>query len=97
MQFIARQVDCSVTYTPAQMSISVETCNELHYYEPKCVNPTRLNYTISENLNIMNEHLSDLKHIFGPEGFIAQGLSEYEYRPQQLEMANAVADAFPSK
>ena len=42
----------------------------------------------------MNEHLSDLKHIFGPEGFIAQGLSEYEYRPQQLEMANAVADAF---
>ena len=42
----------------------------------------------------MNEPLSDLEHIFGPEGFIAQGLSGYECRPQQLEMGNAVADAF---
>ena len=42
----------------------------------------------------MNERMSDLNHIFGPEGFIAQGLGEYEFRPQQLEMANAVADAF---
>lgn len=42
----------------------------------------------------MNERLSDLNHIFGPEGFIAQGLGGYEFRPQQLEMADAVADAF---
>ncbi len=42
----------------------------------------------------MSEHLSNLDHIFGPEGFIAQGLGGYEFRPQQLEMANAVADAF---
>ena len=42
----------------------------------------------------MNEHLSDLEHIFGPEGFIAQGLIEYECRPQQFEMAKAVSDAF---
>ena len=42
----------------------------------------------------MNERLSDLKHIFGSEGFISQGLDGYEYRPQQLEMANAVSDAF---
>ena len=28
------------------------------------------------------------------EGFISQGLNGYEYRPQQLEMAKAVADAF---
>ncbi|MDE0298936.1 MAG: DEAD/DEAH box helicase [Candidatus Poribacteria bacterium] len=42
----------------------------------------------------MSERLSDLKHIFGPEGFIAQGLPAYEFRPQQLEMANAVSDAF---
>ena len=42
----------------------------------------------------MNERLSDLNHIFGMEGFISQGLNGYEYRPQQLEMAKAVADAF---
>ena len=42
----------------------------------------------------MSERLSDLNHIFGPEGFIAQGLGGYEFRPQQLEMANAVAEAF---
>ena len=42
----------------------------------------------------MNEPLSDLEHIFGPDGFIAQGPNGYECRPQQLEMGNAVADAF---
>ena len=34
VQFIARLVDSSLTYTPVQELIGVETCNESHYYEP---------------------------------------------------------------
>ena len=38
---------------------------------------------------------STLENILGPEGSIARRLGEkYEHRPQQLEMAQAVADAF---
>ena len=42
----------------------------------------------------MNGCLPSFEEIFGPEGFIAQDLDGYEFRPQQLEMANAVSDAF---
>ena len=38
---------------------------------------------------------STLQNILGPEGSIARRLGEkYEHRPQQLEMAEAVAEAF---
>jgi len=36
----------------------------------------------------------DLKEIFGPGGLIAGHLKGYEHRPQQLEMAAAVSQAF---
>jgi ATP-dependent DNA helicase DinG len=36
----------------------------------------------------------ELKEIFGPEGLVANNLSGYEYREQQLEMAQAVYQAF---
>lgn len=35
----------------------------------------------------------DIKAVFGPNGLIKQHLKNYEYRPQQEEMASAVADA----
>jgi len=37
-----------------------------------------------------------LEHWLGPDGPIARRLSGYEYRPQQLQMAEAVARAFES-
>jgi len=36
----------------------------------------------------------ELKEIFGTKGLIEQNLKKYEYRPQQLEMAEAVSKAF---
>jgi len=36
----------------------------------------------------------NLRKIFAPGGLISQNLNEYEYRPQQLEMAEAVDAAF---
>lgn len=36
----------------------------------------------------------DLEKILGPEGLIAKSLEGYEHRPQQLEMAEAVAQGF---
>ncbi len=38
----------------------------------------------------------NLQTIFTPNGLISQLLREYEYRPQQLQMAEAVAKAFES-
>ena len=35
--------------------------------------------------------------ILGPDGVIAQRLADYETRPQQLDMAEAVADAIANK
>ena len=40
-----------------------------------------------------NKHLINLKQILRPGGAIAQHLNGYEFRPQQLQMAEAVADA----
>ena len=39
----------------------------------------------------------DLQRLLGPNGLIAQHLDDYEFRPQQLHMAKAVADAFQAK
>ncbi|MCZ6676616.1 MAG: DEAD/DEAH box helicase family protein [Candidatus Poribacteria bacterium] len=44
----------------------------------------------------MNAHLSNLQKVFGSGGLIARHLSGYEFRPQQLQMAEAVADALQS-
>ena len=41
----------------------------------------------------MEKHLSDLREVLGPDGLIAKQLTGYEFRPQQLEMAEAVASA----
>ncbi|HEX7587687.1 MAG TPA: helicase C-terminal domain-containing protein [Anaerolineae bacterium] len=35
-----------------------------------------------------------LGHMLGPEGVFAQNFPGYEYRPQQVEMLSAIADAF---
>ncbi len=42
----------------------------------------------------MGEPEVDLRRMFGPSGWIAQYLPEFEYRPQQLEMAELVDEAF---
>jgi len=39
----------------------------------------------------------NLRTIFTPDGLISQNLKEYEYRPEQLQMAEAVAEAFEDK
>lgn len=39
----------------------------------------------------------DVEAIIGPEGRIARRLDRYQHRPQQLEMAKAVADAFKNQ
>ncbi len=44
----------------------------------------------------MSKHLSNLQRILGPGGLIAKHLSGYEFRPQQLQMAEAVASALRS-
>ena len=41
----------------------------------------------------MEKHLSNLREVLGPDGLIAKQLTGYEFRPQQLEMAEAVASA----
>ena len=41
----------------------------------------------------MNKHLSNLQNVLGPDGLIAKHLNGYEFRPQQLKMAEAVASA----
>lgn len=41
----------------------------------------------------MKKTLSNLQEILGPDGLIAKQLTDYELRPQQLEMAEAVANA----
>src|SRR5712671_5783663 len=38
-----------------------------------------------------------MKEIFGPEGLIARAHPEYEYRPGQVQMAEAVLRAFDDK
>src|SRR6267378_2629415 len=38
-----------------------------------------------------------MKEIFGPEGLIARAHPEYEYRPGQVQMAEAVLRAFNDK
>ena len=38
-----------------------------------------------------------METIFGPEGLIAQAHPEYEYRPGQIQMANAVMRAFEER
>ena len=38
-----------------------------------------------------------MKDIFGPEGLIARAHPEYEYRPGQVQMAEAVLRAFDDK
>ena len=38
-----------------------------------------------------------MESIFGPEGLIAQAHPEYEYRPGQIQMANAVMRAFEER
>src|SRR3954447_20563823 len=38
-----------------------------------------------------------MQEVFGPEGLIAQAHPEYEYRPGQIQMANAVMRAFEDK
>ncbi len=35
-----------------------------------------------------------LAHLLGPDGAFAQNFPDYEYRPQQVEMLRAIADAF---
>ena len=37
------------------------------------------------------------REILGPQGSIAKRLKNYEHRPQQLEMADAVAAAFANE
>ncbi len=44
----------------------------------------------------MKKHLSNLRKVLGPGGLIAKQLTGYEFRPQQLEMAEAVASALSS-
>ena len=44
----------------------------------------------------MKKHLSNLQEVLGPDGLIAKQLTGYEFRPQQLEMAEAVASALSS-
>lgn len=44
----------------------------------------------------MKKHLSNLQEVLGPDGLIAKQLTDYEFRPQQLEMAEAVASALLS-
>ena len=44
----------------------------------------------------MKEHLANLREVLGPDGLIAEQLTGYEFRPQQLEMAEAVASALSS-
>ena len=34
-----------------------------------------------------------MKEILGAQGILAKGLDSYEYRPQQVEMAEAIARA----
>ena len=41
----------------------------------------------------MKKTLSNLQEVLGPDGLIAKQLTDYEFRPQQLEMAEAVANA----
>ena len=41
----------------------------------------------------MKKTLSNLQKVLGPDGLIAKQLTDYEVRPQQLEMAEAVANA----
>src|SRR5688500_7757671 len=38
-----------------------------------------------------------MEEIFGPNGLIANAHSEYEYRPGQIQMANAVMRAFEDR
>src|SRR5262249_17803129 len=38
-----------------------------------------------------------MQDIFGPDGLIAQSHPEYEYRPGQIQMADAVARAFQER
>ena len=38
-----------------------------------------------------------MQEIFGPDGLIAQAHPEYEHRPGQIEMAQAVLRAFEEK
>jgi len=45
---------------------------------------------------MMSKHLSNLQRILGPGGLIAKHLNGYELRPQQLQMAEAVASALRS-
>src|ERR1700722_3459736 len=45
----------------------------------------------------MSIALMSIASILGPDGTIAQRLANYEPRPQQLEMAEAVADALAGK
>ena len=44
----------------------------------------------------MKKHFSNLQEVLGPDGLIAKQLTGYESRPQQLEMAEAVASALLS-
>ena len=44
----------------------------------------------------MKKHLSNLQEVLGPDGLIAKQLTDYEFRPQQLQMAEAVASALSS-
>jgi ATP-dependent DNA helicase DinG len=44
----------------------------------------------------MKKPISDLREVLGPDGLIAKQLTGYEFRPQQLEMAEAVASALSS-
>ena len=44
----------------------------------------------------MHAHELNLRDLFGPGGLISQRLNGYEFRPQQLQMAEAVADALSS-
>jgi ATP-dependent DNA helicase DinG len=40
---------------------------------------------------------TDLRDIFGPEGSLARQLTAYRFRPQQLEMAQAIAHAIDTR
>ena len=44
----------------------------------------------------MEKQPSNLQEVLGPDGLIAKHLTGYEFRPQQLEMAEAIASAFSS-
>lgn len=44
----------------------------------------------------MKKQPSNLQEVLGPNGLIAKHLTGYEFRPQQLEMAEAIAGAFSS-